>query len=167
HPTAPLIRQYKYFVEQVVPFIERAYPVGTRLENRWLLGFSKSGWGAWSLIARHPELFGRAAAWDAPLEMAKFDRFRAGQVFGSQSHFESYRVIPALQKVDWSAQTVRGPRLILTGYDAFREHHESAHRLLDEQKIPHIYRDGPKRKHIWESGWVEESVELLVRSEHE
>jgi len=36
------------------------------------------------------------------------------------------------------------------------------HKLLDELKIKHEYRDGPKVKHIWESGWVEEAVGLLL-----
>ena len=29
-------------------------------------------------------------------------------------------------------------------------------------KVPHVYRDGPKRQHIWESGWLTEAVELLL-----
>ena len=51
---------------------------------------------------------------------------------------------------------------MLTGYDNFRNQHETAHRQLDEWKIPHVYSDGPKRKHVWNSGWVEEAVDLLA-----
>ena len=54
------------------------------------------------------------------------------------------------------------PRLVLIGYDNFHTHHETAHRLLDEAKISHIYRNGPKLKHVWNSGWVEKAVELLA-----
>ena len=160
HPTDKSIRQEAYFVKVVVPFIDRSYPALANQESRWLLGFSKSGWGAWSLLARHPALFSRAAAWDAPLDMQRFDHYGAAQVFGTQEHFETYRVLPALTKSP--ALATSPPRLVLTGYDSFRSHHETAHRLLDEGKIPHIYRDGPKLKHVWNSGWVEEAVELLV-----
>ena len=31
-----------------------------------MLGFSKSGWGACTLLLRNKELFGYAAAWDVP-----------------------------------------------------------------------------------------------------
>ena len=37
------------------------------------------------------------------------------------------------------------------------------HWLLEELGIPHVYRDGPKRAHHWESGWLDETVELLLR----
>ena len=182
HPTDKAIRHETYFVKVVVPFIDRTYPqrrmdapsvrsqadsdgqdvhpTKDEKQSRWLLGFSKSGWGAWSLLARHPDLFGRAAAWDAPLDMQRFDLYGAAQVFGTQEHFETYRVLPALTKS--AALTSSPPRLVLTGYDNFRTHHETAHRLLDEAKVPHVYRDGPKLKHVWNSGWVEEAVELLT-----
>ena len=182
HPADKTIRQETYFVKVVVPFIDRTYqhrrmaapsvrsqadsdgrgvhPTQAEKEDRWLIGFSKSGWGAWSLLARHPDLFGRAVAWDAPLDMQRFDLYGAEQVFGTQEHFETYRVLPALMKSPAPASS--SPRLVLTGYDNFRSHHETAHRLLDEAKIPHVYRDGPKLKHVWNSGWVEEAVELLA-----
>ena len=182
HPTDKAIRQESYFVQVVVPFIDRTYtqrrmdapsvrsqadpdgrgvlPTRAERESRWLLGFSKSGWGAWSLLARHPDLFDKAAAWDAPLDMPRFDLYGAAPVFGTQEHFEKYRVLPAILK--HSDLKASSPRLILTGYDNFRTHHETAHRLLDEAHVPHVYRDGPKLKHVWNSGWVEEAVELLV-----
>jgi ribosomal protein L7/L12 len=160
HPTDTSIRQESYFVNDVVPFIDRTYAARPERDSRWLLGFSKSGWGAWSLLARHPDLFGRASAWDAPLDMRRFDLYGAGPIFGTQEHFETYRVLPALQKCETLANSA--PRLVLTGYDNFRNEHVTAHQRLDEWKIPHVYRDGPKRKHVWTSGWVEEAVELLA-----
>ena len=160
HPTDKSIRQETYFVKEVVPFIEQQYPAERHARSRWLLGFSKSGWGAWSLLVRHPDVFGRAAAWDAPLTMPRFDQYGAGQVFGTQEHFETYRVLPAIKKC--SVLTDAAPRLVLTGYDNFREHHITAHRQLEEWQIRHEYRDGPQRKHVWESGWVKEAVELLA-----
>ena len=182
HPTDKTIRQESYFVQVVVPFIDRTYtqrrmdassvrsstdsdgrgvhPTRADRESRWLLGFSKSGWGAWSLLARHPDLFDKAAAWDAPLDMPRFDLYGAAQVFGTQDHFETHRVLPAI--LNCPDLKTASPRLILTGYDNFRTHHETTHRLLDEAQVPHVYRDGPKLKHVWNSGWVEGAVELLI-----
>lgn len=160
HPTDKAIRQESYFVQVVVPFIDRTYAAYADQPTHWLLGFSKSGWGAWSLLARHPDLFDKAAAWDAPLDMQRFDLYGAAPVFGTQDHFETYRVLPAL--LNCPNFKAASPRLVLTGYDNFRLQHETAHRLLDEAQIPHVYRDGPKLKHVWNSDWVEEAVELLV-----
>jgi enterochelin esterase-like enzyme len=65
-------RQESYFLRDVVPFIERALPAKVEPSNRLLVGFSKSGWGAFSLLLRHPHSFGKAAAWDAPLAMQEW-----------------------------------------------------------------------------------------------
>ncbi len=160
HPTDSTIRQEEYFLKVVVPLIERSYPVDPRPEGRLLLGFSKSGWGAWSLLLRHPELFGRAAAWDAPLMTDRLGKYGMTAIFGDQVSFENYRIIDLLRAT--APQLRERKRLILTGYGGFHREHEQAHKLLDELSIMHEYRDGPERKHDWHSGWVAEAVDLLL-----
>ncbi len=161
HPTNPELRQEKYFVEAVVPLVERNYPVIRDPDGRLLVGFSKSGWGAWSLLLRHLHLFGRAAAWDAPLMQSTPNRFGMGPIFGSIENFERYRISRLLRK---HAPELQGSkRLVLTGYaGSFRAHHIKTHALLKELGIPHVYRDGPQRDHRWESGWLDEAVSLLL-----
>jgi hypothetical protein len=125
-----------------------------------LLGFSKSGWGAFSLLLRHPDVFARAAAWDAPLLLARPDRYGAGPIFGTPENFEKYRVTKLLEE---RAVELRGEaRLILLGYGNFRDEHRAAHALMDNLRIAHEYRDGPARRHDWHSGWVAEATALLM-----
>ena len=158
HPTKPEIRQETYFRNVVLPFVERTYPAS---DERLLLGFSKSGWGAWVLLLRHPQTFRRAAAWDAPLMMDQIGKYGTGDILGTQENFEGYRLAALLRT---NAETAgSGKRLILTGYGNFREHHQQAHTLLNDLKIPHEYRDGPFLEHDWHSGWVANAVELLIR----
>lgn len=160
HPTDPVIRQESYLLEIVVPFVEKSYPVLGEPRGRLLLGFSKSGWGAWTLLLRHPDVFGRAAAWDSPMTMDRFGAFGSGAIFGTPENFEKYRVGKLLRE---KAGAVRdGKRLILMGFGSFPQGHEKVHAQLDELKIPHVYRDGPLRKHDWHGGWVSEAVALLV-----
>lgn len=162
HPMNLTIRQESYFLEVVLPFVEKSYPAQAKAEGRLLLGFSKSGWGAWTMLLRHPDIFGKAAAWDSPMMMDRYGKYGNGDIFGTQDNFEKYRVTDLLRT---RADLLGGDkRLILTGYGSFRKEHEEAHALLDELKIPHEYRDGPSRKHDWHSGWVEEEVELLVEN---
>lgn len=160
HPTDPQIRQESYFLRVVVPFIEKEYPVDKSRSGRWLIGFSKGGYGAVSLLLRHPELFDRAAAWDAPFMLEHPNRYQMADIFDNQQNFDRYR-IPQLvtSQVEKLQQE---PRLILTGYNLFRDHHTKLHRQLTSQKIPHIYRDGPQREHRWNSGWLEEAVSQLA-----
>jgi len=162
HPTLTKIRQEEYFLKVVVPFIDRTYPTLASAEGRWLLGFSKSGWGAWSLLLRQPDVFGKAAAWDAPMMMETPDRFGMKEIVGTQENFDRYRITNLLRS---RADSLAGksPRLILTGFGNFHGDHEKLHAWLDQQKIPHVYRDGPKREHAWGSGWLTEAVELLAK----
>lgn len=160
HPTEAAIRQERYFLQAVVPYIDRTYPVQPEASGRLLLGFSKSGWGAWSLLLRHPQLFQKAVAWDAPLMMDQPGAYGSGDIFGTAENFVGYQISSLLER---RAQTLGDkPRLILLGYGNFRSHQEETKTLLEKLAIPHVYRDGPQRPHDWHSGWVPEAVELLM-----
>jgi S-formylglutathione hydrolase FrmB len=160
HPSDPAIRQETYFLEVVVPFVEKTYPVLAGPRGRLLLGFSKSGWGAWSLLLRHPDRFGRAAAWDAPLALDHPGPYGSGAIFGTPENFEKYHVGRLLAQK--AAALGHRSRLILTGFDSFRRDHRQIHAQLDALEISHVYRDGPRRTHDWHSGWLSEAAELLL-----
>lgn len=91
HPSKADIRQETYLLQVVLPFVEKTYPVIPGSRGRLLLGFSKSGWGAFSLLLRHSTLFGKAAAWDAPLMMLEPNRYGMGDIFGTQANSRSIR----------------------------------------------------------------------------
>lgn len=160
HPSDPRIRQESYFVSVVVPFIERTYPAQVDAKGRLLLGFSKSGNGAFSLLLRHPTLFGRAVAWDSPLNMDKPSNYGMGPIYGTQENFEKYRIPDLLEKR--AAELGKEKRLALIGISNFDKHHQAIHDLMDKLKISHEYRADKKPKHHWDAGWVNGAVEWLV-----
>lgn len=162
HPKDKAIRQESYFVNTVVPFVDKTYPTQAKQDGRLLLGFSKSGWGAFCLLLRHPKMFGRAAAWDAPLMMKPPGKYGSKPIFGSTKNFDRYRMTALLQSRGKGLG--KSPRLILTGYGNFRTQHVHFRKLMQEFEVPHVYRDGPKRKHHWNGGWVPETVKLLLTS---
>jgi S-formylglutathione hydrolase FrmB len=160
HPADKQIRQETSLLKVVIPYVEKTYPVTADAAGRLLLGFSKSGWGAFSLLLRHPDVFGRAAAWDAPLMLDRPGKYGSGDVFGTADNFAAYQVTRLLEaKAD---QFREGKRLILLGYGNFRADHRAAHELMDKLKVSHEYRDGPAREHDWHSGWVAEAAGLLL-----
>jgi hypothetical protein len=160
HATEARVRQESYFVKVVVPAIEARHPVRRERDARLLLGFSKSGWGACSLLLRHPDVFGKAAAWDAPTAM---DAPRHGieVISGTRENYERHKLHTALRGRGGELGTT--PRLGLFGYGNFREQMTQTHELMRSLGIPHEWRDGPQRKHHWESGWVEDAARWLVK----
>ncbi len=49
------------------------------------------------MLLRHPDLFGRAGAWDAPLMLDKPNKYGSGAIYGSDENFKGY-AIPDLLK---------------------------------------------------------------------
>ena len=161
HPTDPTIQQEAYLLRDVIGLVERTYPVRCGSEGRLLLGFSKSGWGAFSLALRHPTSFAAAAAWDTPIMM---DRPRHGSapIFGGQNNFACYRLTSLLAQAGRAGGPL--PHLVLTGRGNFHEQHLAAHRWMNEHGVTHHHHIGSIRKHDWHSGWLAPTLELMLEA---
>lgn len=160
HPTNPRLAQETYFLRTVIPFIEKTYSVQTHPSGRLLVGFSKSGWGAFSLLLRHPRIFAKAAAWDAPLAMAAPNRFGMGDIFGTQANFEAYRITALLK--NQAKMLGNEPRLALVGTSNFRDHHEQVHRLMQDLHVEHHYLDLRQGPHTWGGGWLADAFRWFM-----
>lgn len=159
HPTQPTTRQESHFIKAVVPLVDKALPsLGTR-ESRYLIGFSKSGFGAWSLFLRHPDLFHKAVAWDAPLTVETSQRYGMRTVFPTDQDLAPYRITHSVAS---RPRAVRPGELLLCGYGNFRQQHRSMHLWLLQHGISHDYRDGPARRHHWDSGWLTEAIQWCL-----
>jgi len=161
HPEDKTLRHETHFLEVVVPLIEERYPVGRRREDRLLVGFSKSGVGAFSLLLRHLETFGFAAAWDAPLTQPDPEQWEMKTIYATAENYRRY-FVPDL--IEAAARELKGQeaRLILTGYGSFREHMQAVHEQLDALGVQHLYANDQLRTHDWHSGWFSEAVEALM-----
>lgn len=162
HPREGSIRQESHLLKVVLPFIEQTYLAaasGPRT-RRLLLGFSKSGWGAYSLLLRHPDVFQKAAVFDAPLAWESPNRYGMAEVFGTQENMNRYCIVDLLAQAKALAE--QEPRLALYGYSDFRGQHQFLHYHMLRLGIPHLYQDGPRREHRWDSGWLPPAVGFLL-----
>jgi S-formylglutathione hydrolase FrmB len=172
HATHPRMRHEEYLKEVVVPLIESCYPVVGGAEGRLLLGFSKSGFGAYSLILRDPAFFGYAAAWDAPLMLsaANYGAYETAAHFGSRENFRKYLPLELLAR-NAHAFTDKS-RLVLAGSSLFGDqpgdlfratpHTATFHQRMEELGVQHRYNNELPRKHHWNSGWMGPVVEALM-----
>lgn len=162
-PTDPQIRQESYLVMDVVPAVDSMFPHADH--RRMLLGYSKSGWGAISLLLRHPDLFRAAAAWDAPLMMREISPCHYANediVYGHDNAYfrREYQLdthigeVKPLKSADriWigvnGAKPVDPPTRPYVG-DFPRQSADFA-AVLDKEHIPHTihWQHGPAR-HSW------------------
>jgi hypothetical protein len=160
HATDRQTRQASYLKECVVPFIEGKYSTLNKPEGRLLLGFSKSGWGAFSLILTYPDYFGYAAAWDAPITFKEF-HFRMEDVYGTREQLALYRpdlLIPQRKKF-FQDKT----RLVLTGSKIWGPQTFETHALLDKEGVKHVFDNTLNSPHSWNRQWMVPTLEALMR----
>lgn len=164
HATDPHIRQESYFLNTVIPFVEKNYPAIADAKGRFLVGFSKSGWGAFTLLLRHPDRFSKAAAFDAPLATKELAPFKLDAILGTQENFDRYRVDLLIEE---RAKLLKQspPRLIMIGDGRFASEHQIIHEKLELLGVPHRFVHGTPRGHNWSSGWLDPAVQLLFDQE--
>lgn len=159
HPTDSRRQHESYFLKDVVDWVDRTQPVKADADSRWLAGFSKSGWGAWTLLLRHPDLFGKAAAFDAPMMMNAPGKYGSGPLFGTPENFRRYQVTELLLQ-SAAVREVR-PRLGLIGRGNFDSEHQQLQQFAQQQQIPLYVLDDRKREHSWSSGWLIPAMDWL------
>jgi hypothetical protein len=169
HATNAEKQDESHLLKTVIPFVNGELPTLKSKEGRLLIGFSKSGWGALTLLLRNPEVFGRAVGWDIgirldteDLEPAKIKE-RTERDFGTKENFEKYRISTLLREK--GSQLGAEARLFYYNVEGNRgPGGAKIHQLMVELGLPHRYLYEPKRKHRWDSGWIPEAVNFLVEN---
>ena len=167
HPTNPKIRQESYIIKDVIPFVDANFKTIQAAEGRYLIGFSRSGFGALSLLLRNLDTFAGAAVWDGTLSFEMSDnRWESGlkEVFETEENFRKYDISDLIQ---WQALELKytAPKIVLMGYcypNTKRQTLEIS-QLLRDFGIAHICDVSIKRKHTWNSGWMVPAVEYLFK----
>lgn len=171
--TIPADKYESYFIQELVPEIDRKYRTLANRENRVVGGLSMGGYGALKFGLKYPDKFiiagSFSGALDSPVKGLKnnFLRPSIASVFGAegsqtQSANDIFRLTGAME-----AEELKDlPFLYLScGTEDFlyQANHEFAG-VLQKRKIPHEYRELPG-KHDW-AFWdsqVEEFLTLVSR----
>jgi hypothetical protein len=164
HDTNPDRRYESFLVNDLVPWVQANLGV-TGQEEHWLVGMSKSGFGAVTLLFRNPTVFDAAAAWDFPADQADTDDFDMLENYGTEANFQAnYRLTDAwiaarrapFQTATrlWLSHdpaTFEGIPTYLAEVDAFAAR-------LQAHGVLFLRTGGVARNHTWTSGWLPEAV---------
>lgn len=156
-------KQRTHMTDVVVPAVESQYNLESAPDGRLLMGYSKSGFGAFSLIAHRPDVFGYAQSWDAPLDMDPwFTNWGIKETFGTEQAFVNQHPRSVLTNSPGPFQSTK--RLILDGHNLFGtmpddhretskpEHTNATHQYLTDAEIKHVYTNSIQSGHAWISG---------------
>jgi len=161
----PRFRMESFIINDLVPFGDTF--VQGSVPERDLIGFSKSGNGALSLILRHPNIFSGAAVWDAPVQLSDINTPGVSTPdalqmnFGTQANFNRYN-IPSLLSA--RAESFRHRNRLWIGGDgaAWTADMRKLNHELTAAGVPHTWIQGRWRSHSWSSGWLDGAVTDLV-----
>ena len=63
-------RYEDYFINEIIPLIDKNYPTGKARSDRWIGGISSGGYAALHLAFRHPELFSKVGGHMPAVELS-------------------------------------------------------------------------------------------------
>ena len=162
HPKNLKIRQESYFTDFVIPFIEKHYGAKAEKYHRYLLGFSKSGFGAFSIIFRNPVIIGFAAAYDAPFFFDSVGQFKMGSIFGNIKNFRLF--CPDLCASKTGKSFKNKTRLVLSGGNQLWGRDVRQMRsVLKKHGVKHLFVNIAKTEHRWHKKWLKPVISKLLK----
>jgi hypothetical protein len=173
HPTDTSRRLESFMVKDFVPWVDHMAAPGETPE-RWLVGFSKSGFGGLGLIFRHPDVFSDIAAWDTPAQLSDVNTYSGtlpilytGMVdnYGTQENFDTYRIPPLV--ANQNAPFTASNRIWISGDGVyFTPDMQTLDQQMTAAGVVHTFVGGAAwRAHLWSSGWLEGAVQSLAAND--
>jgi S-formylglutathione hydrolase FrmB len=158
NPTDPNLQYETFMANDLVPWVSKNLST-TGDEQNWLLGFSKSGFGAEDLILKHPDVFTAAASWDFPADMDAYttDQGRTvgnGTNYGSDANFQANYRLTASFVAAHETPFQAANRIWIGSYNAFPADVADYDALLTSDGIKHSTETPQLMAHRWDSGWV-------------
>jgi len=161
----PNVRYETLLTTLLVPWLRTNFSK-TGSEPMCIIGYSRSGLGAFSLMCRNPSVFDKMAIYQSPLTMTNWDTYDSSENFSTAANWKAnYRLTDSFLDAH-VAGLLDSQRIYLclsTGYFCFDMHYMDA--ALTARGVPH-YVDDPNSlttyTHNWQSGWVTNALPWLA-----
>lgn len=93
-------------VEELIPALEKRYPLIAEPSARLLRGHSSGGWSTLWLALAHPQVFG--ATWSSSPDPVDFHRFQLVDLYGQENFYRDQREdLPSLRRGGEVVMTIR------------------------------------------------------------
>lgn len=149
HPTHRKVRQSDFVFSLIKVLKKQFRAVHPEI---YLLGFSKSGWGALSLLLEKPKLIAGIFIWDAPLHTSLNYKWKMSQVFESEAYFQKkYALAPRIQR---AKHRLANKPIIIGGYDLFEAKAAPVVKQLEALNLVSVHDTTLTYSHRWDRRWI-------------
>ena len=125
-----------------------------------LVGFSKSGLGAWNLARSIPDIVSATIIFDAPVAREHLPPWGTDAFYANDTEWQ--RDLPANTIQSFASAMPTSHQLVLISGEGFHDEMRTLSQALDEAGLAHAFLPRPHMKHHWNSGWIEEGLNTLL-----
>jgi len=125
-----------------------------------LIGFSKSGLGAWNIARAIPDRVAATIIFDAPVARLQLPPWGTRPFYADDAEWR--QDLPILTTGAFQAAMRADHRLILISGEHFHTEMEALSEALGKGGMKHVYLPCPEMKHRWDGGWIEEGLSRLA-----
>jgi pimeloyl-ACP methyl ester carboxylesterase len=125
-----------------------------------LVGFSKSGLGAWNIARTIPDLVQATIIFDAPVAREQLPPWETAAFYDSD---ESWRKDLPIHLVE-EFQSAMPPdhSLVLISGEGFHDEMCALSRAASDIELDHVFLSRPHQTHNWQSGWIDEGLAAIL-----
>ncbi len=164
--TDPNLQYETFMTNELVPWVD-SHLSTTGTEQNWLIGFSKSGYGAQDLILKHPNLFALAASWDFPAGMTTTAQYSSTPNYGTQANFAANYELTSAFLTAHEAPFQTSNRIWIEGGSLYSGDVSNYDSLLTSKGILHTLGQTQSVPHLWTSGWVPNAARRALSGQPE
>lgn len=124
-----------------------------------LIGFSKSGLGAWNIARAIPERVAATIIFDGPVARQVLPPWGAAPFYADDAAWQ--RDLPLNTLAEFQAAVPAPHRLVLISGRSFHQEMETLSLALGSAAVQHTFLPRPTMEHHWNAGWIEEGLNRL------
>ncbi len=132
------------------------------LESLILIGFSKSALGAWNLARQRPDLVRATLLFDAPMIRSTLPPWGTAPFYGGDLDWQED--LPLNQIDSYQEAMPADHQLILISGATYHEEMCIFSDAAAARGLEHRFLQQPDLPHHWNSGWIEQGLELIRQS---
>jgi len=118
-----------------------------------LVGFSKSGLGAWNIARAIPELVARTIIFDAPAARTVMAPWGADEFYANDEEWQADQPLATI--AEFEAAMPATHELVLVSGASFHEEMCELSEALRAADMTHMFLSRPNQRHHWNSGWID------------